>query len=655
MEVAAYLCYAAVVSFLLFLIPFAFFFLYSSSSGSNNPAKKHRPPLPPSPPNRLPVLGHLQLLKPPLPRTLADLCRRHGTSVLFLRLGTRRALVVSSPSAVEECFTVNDVAFASRPRSLASEILSYGRTTITNSPYGRLWRDLRRIATVEVLSTHRLQVLSAVRAQEVRSLVRGLFWAHPGGSSPARTADLSQRLYGLTLNNMTRMTTGKRYYGEGAEETEEARRFREIEEESLRLRGLTNRWDYLPWLRWFDVKGVARRMRWLRDTRDVFLQRVVEERRSRRKRGKEAATAEGEEVVDEGGWRRTAVDVLLSLQEEDPAYYTDDIIKSFILQLERRRRLLHGGDPSCKILCLTSWKHPIVLAAELRSSMEEGLPSDRKSTSGELTEWICRGKKSRSNLRGLAMHKEGGRGIDAVAAQRGDLEGKKCHNHHFFKEGVVSPGSDTTASTIEWAMTLLLNHPPAMQALVAELDAEVCPPGRMLEEADLPRLPYLHAVVCETLRLHPAAPVIVPHESTADCTVHGFHVPRGTTLLVNAWAIHRDPDHWGQDADRFRPERFLQRQVQEVEGGVDRLSSTPHPYRFIPFGAGRRRCPGEGLAMRVAALVVGTLVRCFEWGRVGEGEEDMKEGTEGITSPKAKPLEAMYRPRDVMVAALSQL
>jgi cytochrome P450 len=125
---------------------------------------------------------------------------------------------------------------------------------------------------------------------------------------------------------------------------------------------------------------------------------------------------------------------------------------------------------------------------------------------------------------------------------------------------------------------------------------------RLLRADDLSRLGYLHCIITETLRLYPPLPAMAPHESTADCTVGGYHVPGGSMLLVNAYAIHRDPTVW-EDPLEFRPERFEDGKAEELF--------------MMPFGMGRRKCPGEALAMRMLGLVLGTLVQCFDWDRVG--------------------------------------
>ena len=160
-----------------------------------------------------------------------------------------------------------------------------------------------------------------------------------------------------------------------------------------------------------------------------------------------------------------------------------------------------------------------------------------------------------------------------------------------------------------------------------------------LSADDVPRRSYLQCIITETLRLYPAAPLLLPHESSADCKVGGYDVRSGTMLIVNAYALHMDPAVW-EDPTAFRPERF-------EDGKGDGLL-------LMPFGMGRRRCPGEALALQTVGVVLGTLVQCFDWDRVDGVEVDMTEGV-GITMPKAVALEAVCRPRAAMRDVLQKL
>ena len=181
-------------------------------------------------------------------------------------------------------------------------------------------------------------------------------------------------------------------------------------------------------------------------------------------------------------------------------------------------------------------------------------------------------------------------------------------------------------------MALLLNQPEAIKKIKAEIDAHV-PEDRLLEEQDLPNLTYLQNVIKETLRLYPPVPLLIPHEASEDCTVAGYHVSKGTMLLVNLWAIHRDPKLW-EDPTKFIPERHQERR----DDG----------FTMLPFGAGRRGCPGAGIGTRVLGFVLGTLVQVFEWERPSEEMVDLTEGR-GFSIPKVEPLEAICRPRQAIL------
>ncbi|CAN1191824.1 Cytochrome P450 81Q32 [Linum perenne] len=185
---------------------------------------------------------------------------------------------------------------------------------------------------------------------------------------------------------------------------------------------------------------------------------------------------------------------------------------------------------------------------------------------------------------------------------------------------IILAGTDTSAATIEWAMSLLVNHPEVLQKARVELD-NVIGNNRLIEESDCPNLPYLQCIINETFRLYPVAPVLVPHLSSEDCTVGGYTISKGTMLMVNAWAIHRDPKAW-DDPTSFKPERH-----QEVK---------------------------VGLANKVVSLALGALIQCFEWERPGDELLDMTEG-QGLTMPKFVPLEALCKPREFMKDVLVTL
>ena len=163
----------------------------------------------------------------------------------------------------------------------------------------------------------------------------------------------------------------------------------------------------------------------------------------------------------------------------------------------------------------------------------------------------------------------------------------------------------------------------------------------MINAGDLPRLGYLRCINAETLRLYPAAPLLLPHKSSADCKVVGYDVPRGTALLVNVYEIHRDTAVW-EEPGRFVPERF--------EGGK------AEGLFVAPFGMGRRKCPGEALALQTVGVALGSLslIQCFHWSRVDGVDVDMSEGS-GLSMPKAVPLEALCRTREAMYDVLQKL
>lgn len=148
---------------------------------------------------------------------------------------------------------------------------------------------------------------------------------------------------------------------------------------------------------------------------------------------------------------------------------------------------------------------------------------------------------------------------------------------------------------------------------------------RVVAESDVPSLPYLQAVVKETLRLHPTGPLIV-RESTEDCRIDGYDIPAQTRVFVNVWALGRDPSHWERPL-RFEPERF-------VEGNLDVRGQS---FQLLPFGSGRRSCPGASLALHVVQTALGAMIQCFDWKVIDGCVVDMEEAP-GLSLPRARPI-----------------
>lgn len=165
-------------------------------------------------------------------------------------------------------------------------------------------------------------------------------------------------------------------------------------------------------------------------------------------------------------------------------------------------------------------------------------------------------------------------------------------------------------------------------------------PNRLVTERDLTRLTYLQAIIKETFRLHPSTPLSLPRISAESCEINGYYIPKGSTLLVNVWAIARDPEAW-TDPLEFRPERFL------PDGEKPNADVRGNDFEVIPFGAGRRICAGMSLGLRMVQLMTATLVHAFNL-ELPEGQLAEKLNMEeayGLTLQRAAPLMVHPRPR----------
>jgi len=192
-------------------------------------------------------------------------------------------------------------------------------------------------------------------------------------------------------------------------------------------------------------------------------------------------------------------------------------------------------------------------------------------------------------------------------------------------------GIDTTSSTAEWAMAELLHNPEKMTKARDELE-EVLGKGGHVQESDISKFNYLRAIVKETLRLHPSVPFLVPRKAKTNIEICGYIVPKNAQILINVWAMGQDSSIW-QSPNLFMPERFLEQDIDYK--GQD--------FELIPFGAGRRICPGLPLANRMVHLMLASLVHYFAWKLPNEMRpEDMNMAEMfGLTLHRAMPLLAI--------------
>ncbi|XP_024521429.1 flavonoid 3'-monooxygenase-like [Selaginella moellendorffii] len=189
---------------------------------------------------------------------------------------------------------------------------------------------------------------------------------------------------------------------------------------------------------------------------------------------------------------------------------------------------------------------------------------------------------------------------------------------------ILAAGTDTSACTVEWALLELLNNPEIMKKAQEELDV-VVGGGRTVLESDFPKLTYLEAIIKETFRIHPPTPLLVPRMSTQACALgQSFHIPKGATTIVNYYSIGRDPEVWENPA-KFWPERFLGLAI-DVKG---------HDFELIPFGAGRRICPGMSLGLKTVYLTLGNLLHGFDWHRLPGKNYGVDETFGAVTWPKS--------------------
>nr|XP_043619438.1 trimethyltridecatetraene synthase-like [Erigeron canadensis] len=207
-----------------------------------------------------------------------------------------------------------------------------------------------------------------------------------------------------------------------------------------------------------------------------------------------------------------------------------------------------------------------------------------------------------------------------------------------FIQDLIAGGTDTAATTVEWAMSELIKQPHLMMRATEELN-RVIGRERWVQETDFPNLPFIDSILKETMRMHPVAVLLAPHLALEDCKVAGYDIAKGTTVFINSWSIGRDPDVW-DDPESFQPERFLGRDDIDVKG---------QNFELLPFGSGRRMCPGYSLGLKMMKSLLGNLLHGFYWKLPNNMmiDEDINymEEVYGLSTQRKFPLVCVLEPR----------
>ncbi|MED6192824.1 hypothetical protein PIB30_013715 [Stylosanthes scabra] len=463
---------------LLALVTFILFIVAALIIGRNIKKTESTPNIPPGP-WKLPIIGSIHHLVTSNPhRKLRDLANIYGP-LMHLQLGEILTIVISSPEYAREVMKTHDLVFASRPKILAMEIMSYDSTNIVFAPYGNYWRQLRKICTLELFTTKRVKSFQPIREGELTNLVTRI--ASVKGSTVNLTEEVLSSIY--TINS-------RAAFGMKCKDQE---KYISVIKEGITVAAGFDLGDLFPSSKWLQlISGLRPKLERLQRQSDQILENIINEHREVKLKAKEAEHEPDEDLVD----------VLLKFE---------------------------GGNASGQDICLTT-----------------------------------------NNIKAII-------------------------------QDIFVAGGDTASTTIDWAMAEMIKDPRVMQKAQVEV-REIFDLSGRVDETRINELKYLKSVVKETLRLHPPAPLLLPRECREACEINGYHIPVKSKVIVNAWAIGRDPNYW-VEPERFYPERF-------IDSTIDYKGSN---FEYIPFGAGRRICPGSTLGLINVELALAYLLYHFDW------------------------------------------
>ncbi|KAK8942333.1 Premnaspirodiene oxygenase [Platanthera zijinensis] len=457
--------------------------------------------LPPGP-WKLPIIGSLHHLIGELPhRRMRRLAEKYGP-IFHLKLGEVDLVVIASPEMAAETMKTHDMSLASRPQFMGSRIIMYNAGDIVFAPYGKLWAQLRKICTIELLTAKRVKHFKTLMQKQGDGLVEKIRMAN---GSPV---NMTEMLLSVANNTISQASFGM--------ECAHQHKIFEAVKETFKYTSGLDLVDLYPSFSKFlgEITGLRRHLENVHHVLDSTLNDIIAEH--------EDKYAKKHDDADED-----LVDVLL--------------------------RLKRTGDLDASV--------------------------------------------NMDNLKGVIV----------------DL---------------ILGGTETTSAIMEWTMAEMIMNPEVMRKAQSEV-RNAFKGKTKIHEDDIANLPYLNMVLKESLRLRSPAPILVPRYCGETLELGGYTIPAGSRVLINAWAIMRDPKYWN-DAESFKPER-----VQ-----TDEQDFNPTRFQYMPYGGGRRICPGINFGMTSIEVVLANLLYHFDWelpgGRLPQ-EMDMEESM-GLALTRKNPL-----------------
>nr|QWK52298.1 cytochrome P450 71B2-1 [Isatis tinctoria] len=472
--------------------------------------------LPPSPPS-LPIIGNLHQFAGLPHRCFHHLSIKYGPVVL-VRLGFAPTVVISSSEAAEEVLRIHDLGCCSRPKTFATGKLSYGFKDISFAQYGEYWREMRKLAVIELFSLKKVQSFRKIREEEVDFMVEKV----SESALEQSPVDLSKTFFSLTASIICRVALGQDFNESGYVIQKD--RIEELVSEALLALGSFTCSDLFPgglgrFLDW--MFGGHKRINKVFEELDAFYQHVIDDHLK-------PEAAAGKKATDSPA---DIVALLLNMMKQG----TNDYFKLNI-----------------------------------------------------------------HNIKGVLMD-------------------------------IFLAGVDTGAITMIWAMTELARNPRVMKKAQEEIRTTLGHKKERITEEDIDKVGYLKLIIKETFRLHPALPFLLPRETMSHVKIKGYDIPPKTQIQLNVWTIGRDPRRW-TDPDDFIPERFANTSV-DFKG---------QHFELLPFGSGRRICPGMPMAVASVELGLLNLLYFFDWklpdGMINEEDIDMEEAG-NLTIVKKQPLQ----------------